>query len=321
MATRITAVIGACALVVSACGGGASATSTTAEPITTAATTTTTLPPTTTTSSTTTTTTTVPPTTTTTVPPTTTTTTLPPAVTGWEGAGVSAVAIEIEFEYPLAALDMRATLRGFLREMGITSDDHADAILSLDLDGKGVSRSYRNLGRCYGGARVSGPVTLSAPDLPTREKRISYEYASPTVLFTSECATDAEDAPYAVAFSTAVISALTAIWAEESAPALLAIIAADVQDTREDLPRKAVAMDAFRGLDTDLLDTELIVAVLDAAIDTVEYIVDNDYTPHGADVAARRLLTEFSPTNYGVATMDDVSQWRDWLETWEEDQS
>lgn len=311
----------ACALAVAACGGAAAvtttgATTTTVAPTTTTVppiTTTTTLPPTTTTS--TTTTTTLPPTTT------TTTTTLPPAVVGWDGAGVSVLAIEVDFDPPIAALDMRSIVRTHLRQMDIETDDDAEAVMTLDLDGRSISRSYNSLGRCHAGARVSGTVKLTSPDLPTREKRISWEHPAPFVIFSSECETDPDYAPYDVAFATAFIPVLSAFWAEEAAPALTASIAADIRDSGDDLPRKARAMDAFRDLDADLLDSAAVVAALTATIDTVEYIVDHGITPHGADVAARKLLTSYSGTNYGVATMDDVAEWRDWLDTWEVEHS
>jgi hypothetical protein len=227
--------------------------------------------------------------------------------------------IAIEFEPPIAALAMRAVVRANLATMGIGTDDDAEAILRLDLEGRPVSRSYQNLGRCNSGARVSGTVTLDAPDLPTREARISWEYPAPKVIFSSDCETDPDYAPYEVAFATAFVPALSALWGVESAPALIAIIRADVTNSTEDFPRKAAAMDTFRGLDADLLDPADIISCLDLTIDTVEYLVENGFTPHGADVAARRLLTEYSGTNFGVATMDDVAEWRDWLDTWNED--
>jgi hypothetical protein len=311
--------IAATALVVilSACGDSAA--------ITTAAHTTA-LPPTATaapavTTTTTSTTTTTPTTTTTTLPTTTTTTTttLPPPVVGWEGAGVGAVAIEIEFDPPIAALDMRAAVRANLAAIGISTDDDAGAILRLDLEGSAVSRSYQSLGRCYSGARVSGTVTLNAPDHAAKEVRISWEYPAPKVIFSSNCETDPDYAPYEVAFATAFVPALPALWGEESAPALIAIIRADVRNSTEDLPLKAAAMDVFRGLDPDLLDPADINVCLRLTIDTVEYLVENGFTPHGADIAARRLLAEYSGTNFGISTMDDVDEWRDWLDTWTEE--
>ncbi|MCB2224559.1 MAG: hypothetical protein KQH83_10365 [Actinobacteria bacterium] len=307
----------ALALSAAACGGDAAPSTTAAT--TTAPPTTTTLPPTTTTTLPPTTTTTLPPTTTTTLPPTTTTTTLPPPVTGWDGAGVSEVALVFEFDPDLAALDMRATVRESLDTIGIDTDDDAAAVLTFDLTGRAASRSYSGAGRCYAGAKVSGTVTLSAEGLPDRTKTISYSYPAPIVIFSSDCRTDPDDAPYIVAFSTAWVPVLPAFWAGESAPALTAIIAGRVWDSTEDLPKKAAAMDAFRGLDPDLVDPADVVAGLEAAIGVVEYLVEEGITPHGADVAARRLLTAYSGTNYGVATADDVAQWREWLDGWEEE--
>ena len=229
------------------------------------------------------------------------------------------LAIEIEFDPSFAAHDMRSIVRSHLTKMGIDTDDAAEAILHLDLDGRSISRSYSNLGSCHSGARVSGTVTLTAPDLPTREKRISWEHPSPMVIFSSDCASDSDYAPYDVAFSTGFIPVLAAFWAEEAAPALTAVIAASIRDSGDDLPRKAQAMDAFRGLDADLVDPVDIAECLNATIDTVEYIVDHGISPHGADVAARRLLTAYSDTNFGVATMDDVAEWHDWLDSWMEE--
>jgi len=298
------------ALILPACGGNA-ATTTTSPPATTATsppTTTTTLAPTTTTTT----------TTTTTLPPTTTTTTIPPpTVVGWDGAGISAIAVVIDFEPRAAALDMRSIVGAHLAAMGVDADDDAAVVLHLDLDGESVSEEYDDLEECHSGARVSGTVTLTAPNQSTREERISWELETPLVIFSSNCETDPDDAPYGVAFAKAFIPVLPAFWAEGSAPALIEIVADEIKIGTEDLPRIAEAIDAFRSLDPDLLDPTDIVAFLSATIDVLEYL-DRGYSGHGADVAAHELLNIYSDIDYRFETTDDIAQWRDWLESWEE---
>jgi hypothetical protein len=224
--------------------------------------------------------------------------------------------VVIEFEPRWAALDMEAVVRSGLRSMGIDTDEAAAAILHFDLDGTGLSSSYGDLGRCYTGARVSGTATLSAPDLPDLQEWLSWELGTPFVVFAPSCESESEFAPYPVAFAVAVLPVYPAFWGAGAVPALLDVADMEIRDTVEELPLVAAAMDAFRELDRDAVSPADARHFLEKVIDLVAYLVETGFTPHGADHAARRLLTAYAGTDYGIATADDVAEWRAWLEDW-----
>jgi hypothetical protein len=233
---------------------------------------------------------------------------------------VHEVAIVVDFEPQSAAPDMEAVVRSGLRTMGIDPDDDAAAVLHFDLDGTGLSSYYGDLGRCYTGARVSGTATLSAPDLPDRQEWISWELSTPFVVFAASCEEEPDGAPYPVAFSVGVIPVYPALWGTGAVPALLDVVGMEIHDTVEELPLVAAAMDAFRGLDHGGVSPADTRDFLGKVIDLVAYLVDTGFTPHGADHAARRVLTAFSGTDYGIATEDDVAEWRAWLQDWSPDE-
>ena len=274
----------------------------------------------TTTTSVTTTTTSTPTTSTTTRTTTTTTTTLPPAppVEGWDGDGVREVAIEIDFEPALAALDMTADAEDGLEVMGIDESSDAAAVLDFDLDGTPLAADYGELGRCYAGAEISGTVRLSSPDHPTTlSEDVSYRLDPPFFVFQRDCSDDPEDAPYGPVFRIVLPHALTAIWGASAVPYLVDALDGRLDDSARDYPQWAAVMDAFRGLEDGRISEEDTREFLSRVIDTIGQLVESGNTPHGLETAARRVLEAYAGTDYGVGTEEDVQQWRDWLDGWE----
>ncbi|MFH1331503.1 MAG: hypothetical protein ABIJ48_12775 [Actinomycetota bacterium] len=311
--TRTPAALAGLALMAAACGGtGATFTTGTAttEPPTTATTTSTTTtaaPPTTTspTTSATTATTTVP-----------ATTTLAPAVpvAGWEGEGIRDLTVEITFDPPIAALDMGMVARRDLAVMGIDAGDASGTVLAFALDGAGLADGYTGVGDCYTGARVNGTVTLTAPGRPALKARLSGEIPTAKVVFT--CEKDEDYAPFDHAFEKGLLPVLAGFWGPAAAPLLVEVVARDIESSTLDLALKAVAMDESRGLDPGDLSFGHRRAMLEAALEVIAYLVETGYTPHGADQAARRLLTAYSGTDFGAAAQEDVDEWRAWLDGW-----
>lgn len=312
---RTLAGLALASLLAAACGGDGTGfpagTSITSPPATTATTTVTTTPTPTTTITTTATT----PTTTATTSS-STTTTLAPAVPllGWEGEGLRDLAVEIAFHPPIAALDMGIVARRDLAVIGVTVVEASENLLAFTLDGAGLAASYSNLGSCYTGARVNGTVTLTAPGRPTLEARLSGEVPTSSVVFT--CEKDAEYAPFEHAFEKGLLGVVADLWGPASAPLLIEVAAREVKSSAVDLALKAVAMDEFRSLDPGDVPFEHRRAMLENAVEVISHLVDTGHTPHGADQAARRLLTAYSGTDFGAATVQDLDEWRAWLQGW-----
>jgi hypothetical protein len=315
---RLFAALAALSVIAAACGEGGSPftleTTTSAPPATTATTSaTSTSPP--ATATTTTTTGAVTTTTTTTAPA--TTTTLAPAVpvVGWDGEGVRDLAVQISFDPPIAALDMGSVARHDLALLGLEVTEGSATLMAFALEGNALFDTYGSHGTCYTGARVGGMVTLTAPGRPDLEARLSGEVpTSPVVVLT--CEKDADYAPFDDAFEKGLLGVAADFWGPAAAPLLIEVVQREVATSAVDLALKAVAMDEFRALAPGDLLSEHKVAMLEAAIDVVAYLVETEYTPHGADQAARRLLTAYSGTDFGTATTDDVGEWRAWLEGW-----
>jgi hypothetical protein len=315
--TRLFAALTTLSVLAAGCGDGnttfTTGATTTAPPSTSAPTTTTSSPaassPATTSSTTTTS------TTTTTVP--TTTTTLAPAVpvVGWDGEGVRDLAVEISFVPPIAALDMGCVARHDLALLGLEVTGDSETLMAFALEGSALFDTYGSHGMCYTGARVSGIVTLTAPGRPDLEARLSGEVPpSPVVVLT--CEKDADYAPFDDAFEKGLLGVAADFWGSAATPLLIDVVEREVATSALDLALKAVAMDEFRALIPGDLPSEQEVAMLEAAVGVIAYLVETGYTPHGADQAARRLLTAYSGTDFGAATTEDVGEWRAWLEGW-----
>lgn len=250
---------------------------------------------------------------------TTTTTTLPapPPVEGWDGDGVRSVAITLDFEPPLAALDMEADAEDALEAMGIDVESDAAAVLEFEVEGTPYSDVYGEFGRCYTAARIEGTVRLTAPDRPTVAEAVSYRLERPFLVFRRNCSDDPDDAPYAPVFQIVLPDALAGIWGPSAVPYLVASLDGKVDNTGWDYPHWAAVMDAFRGLPDDQISGADTKKFLGRVIEVVQELVSEGYTPHGVDVAARRVLEAYAGVNYGVSTETDVEQWREWLAGWE----
>lgn len=254
-------------------------------------------------------------TTTTTVP--TTTSTLGPAVpvVGWDGEGIRDLTVEISFDRPIATLDMGSVARHDLTLLGIEVVERSDTILAFPLEGSALSDVYGSAGTCYTGARVGGTVTLTTPGRPDLEARLAGE-VPPSPVVTLSCEKDPDYAPFDDAFEKGLLGVAADLWGPAAAPLLIHVVEREVSTSAVDLALKAVAMDELRGLDPDLLPFEHRKAMLAASVEVVAYLVETGYTAHGADQAARRLLTAYSGIDFGAAAPEDVGQWRAWLEGW-----
>ena len=275
--------------------------------------------PTSTSSSTTAPTTTTAPVTTTTRAPTTTTTQAPPPVAAWDGEGVFEVSLDFGFEPSYMMTDrtfMSNAAEWMLEQMGITVTDGAEAVLGFDLVGEALSASYQGVGRCYEGATISATVTLSDPQHPPVGVQVSFTAPPPSVIYASSCVKDPEMVTaYLDAFGPAAMLAITDLWQEAAVPMLIGYLNEDYAERY--LWTQATAMTAFESLDDETISDTDTVAFLEAVIDLVEYLVESgDDSTEGADLAAQHVLTAYAGVEYGVTTIDDVNQWREWLAGW-----
>jgi hypothetical protein len=307
--TRAGAVL--LSMVASACGGdGAETTTSVVDPTTSS----------TTTMATTTTTATTQPATTTTHAPTTTTTLAPPPVSAWDGDGVFEISLDYGFEPSSMMTDRRhmsnATTWMF-EQMGIMVTDHADAVLTFDLVGNPLSASYQGVGRCYEGAELDATVTLTDPVHEPTEVRVSFTIPPPPTIYASGCVKDLEMVTaYLDAYVPLSILAITELWQGAAVPMHLAYLNADYSNSY--LWDQTTAMTAFESIDDDAISHADTAEFLGTVIDLVEYLVETgDNSSQGADVAAQHLLAAYAGVDYGVATIDDVQEWREWLAGWD----
>ncbi|MFH1331107.1 MAG: hypothetical protein ABIJ48_10710, partial [Actinomycetota bacterium] len=133
----------------------------------------------------------------------------------------------------------------------------------------------------------------------------------------SSCVKDPEMmTAYLDAFGPASMLAITALWQGAAVPMLKAYL--DEDYARQYLWNQATAIAAFESIDDATIENADTAAFLGAVIDLVEYLVEKeDDTHEGADLAAQHVLEAYAGVDYGVATMDDVEEWREWLANWE----
>jgi len=228
------------------------------------------------------------------------------------------MAVVFDFEHSAAAMEMRGIVNHALIVLGIDDIEGSEAVMELNLTGWGNSATYENLGTCYTGAHIQGSLTLTAPGEPTIDLWLSGDRPLEWVVFSSECATEPEFAPYADAFERPFVEAIVDIWGSGSVPLLLDVIERPMMNSQVDLPLWAAVVDAFASLDQSAITTGVIYRFLGSTIDALEEAID--LTDHGFIAASRRLLTSYSGTDFGFADAADLDEWRDWLEGWMSEQ-
>lgn len=266
--------------------------------------------------------------TTTTIPPTTTTTTPPPPVAAWDSGGVSEVALEFtrgpgsgDVVFVGLDRDMESIARAALAPIGVTVGDHANAVLSFDLVWEALSANYEALGRCYSGATVSGTVSLIDPQHPPVDVQVRFTIPPPRGIYESSCHEDWDDRLpiYLEVLSPLAILAIAEIWQEAAVPMLTEHLAGDYEG--HVLYKQVAALEAFEGIDGEIGPADTVL-FLGEVIDLVEYLIEiegqypNVDDEERAKAAAGRLLKAYAGADYGLSTMDDVREWRDWLSEW-----
>jgi len=241
----------------------------------------------------------------------------PPPVEGWDGDGVRELAIQVGFDLPLATLDIEREIEDAIEVMGIDESGSAVAVFEITLEGSPLSDVYGQFGVCHNGARLSGTIRLVDPDHPTVSSVVDFRLPTPNFLFGWQCRDDPDDAPYVEAFRPMLTEALADIWGPAAVPYLISVLDGVVENSGQDYPHWAAAMDAFRRLDDEAISEDDTRIFLRRVIAVVQELVESGNSPHGADVAARRVLEAYAGVNHGVATEDDVDQWQEWLSGWD----
>ena len=266
-----------------------------------------------------------PTTTSTTLPPTTTTTTtLPPAIAviGWEGEGIRQVSVTVEFDYPTWTADLEASVGDALRQIGVGVVGGSDAVLSFDLTGTARSASYSNLGTCYSGARITGTARLAAPGMTDLSVSIAGNVPTPILIFEADCQEAPEDAPFGAAFDPALIDVMTSLFGVGSVPYLIEVLSRPpVGDWSAMLATKSGALEAFRAFDRDAVSVEVTSGFLSAAIDTIFLIRGDPDEPIDDATRAyrdelRRVLLDYSETDFGFVDEESITAWEAWLADW-----
>ncbi|MDP2623553.1 MAG: hypothetical protein Q8Q29_07150 [Actinomycetota bacterium] len=302
------AVLALALALVGACGGTAAS-----NPVTTSTTSTSTTSPTTTTTT----------TTTTTLPP-TTTTTLPPAVpvVGWEGEGVREVSVTMEFDYPSWTPDLIASVHQALRQIGIDPIGGPEVMLDLQLDGSARSAQYTDLGTCYTGARITGVARLTSEGRDDLSVTVQGDVATPFLIYPGQCGEAPEESPFDDAFDVPLIEVMAALFGDASVPYLTEVVDRDPSgDLDVILASKRAALDAFHEMDRDSIPVDTTYEFLGAAIVTIYLITPDpefgmDPASRDYERALRRVLLDYSDTDFGFTEDDSIAVWEIWLEEW-----
>jgi len=238
------------------------------------------------------------------------------AVVGWEGEGVRVVSLEVEFNYAERASDLEAIVLLALGQVGLDVGDDPDAIVRVDLEGTPLSARYTDAGECHSGARISGTVRLTGDGMPRVEAPL--EGSVPTPFLISACEKDPAGAPFEEAFEMGFSSAMAEILGPASVPYLSEVLAFPRSGYWSViLPIQAAAIDAYRTLDHDAIPIAHQYEFLDQVLWSVAPVIGNP-DPEGDKYirTVRRVLLDYSETNFGFANEDDLESWRQWLTEW-----
>ena len=236
---------------------------------------------------------------------------------GWEGAGIDEAVLIVDADVTGMDWEVLDIVEAALRDLRVEPSDDAAAVLAFDLTGTALSAQYGDIGTCYTGARVTGTMTLTAPDRPAVERWLEGNVPLPFLIMSSSCPSDPEDAPFAPAFQRPFVAALADVWGPGSLPYLARVM---YQDLRGDwdvaLGIKMEAIDAYRGFGAGSLGTEEVASFLVGVIAAVDQTLNSE-ADAAVDfrAAARRLLLEYSDTDFGF-TAEAMYEWRSWLDDW-----
>ena len=150
--------------------------------------------------------------------PTPTPTPLPLQVPDWEGVTLHTLCLQVEQSYleiegktpePVAEAAQRV-LAG-IGLLVVAAEAPCDATVTVALTGEALGAEYSSGEKyCYSGARVDGQMTLALPERAPLTLPIGGERQTPFSI--SVCPEQAADAPFAKAWSRALLGGLAQLW-------------------------------------------------------------------------------------------------------------
>jgi len=161
------------------------------------------------------------PTPTTTPLPTPTPTPLPLQAPDWEGVTLHTLCLEIEQSYPQiegkTPEPIAEAARRILAGIGVlvvAQEAPCDVTMTVSLTGEALGAEYSGEKYCYSGARVGGQMTLALADRAPLTLPIEGEQQTPFSI--SVCPEQAADAPFAKAWSQALLGGLAQLWGPQT---------------------------------------------------------------------------------------------------------
>jgi len=139
----------------------------------------------------------------------------------WEGITLHTLCLEVEQSYPeiegKAPEPITEAARRVLAGIGllvVAEGAPCDATLTVALTGEALGAEYSGGEKyCYSGARVGGQMTLTLPERAPLTLPIEGEQRTPYVI--SVCPEKSADAPFAKAWSQALLGGLAQLWGHQ----------------------------------------------------------------------------------------------------------
>jgi len=149
--------------------------------------------------------------------PTPTPTPLPLQAPDWEGVTLHTLCLEVEQSYPgiegktpeSIAEAAQRVLAG-IGLLTVAAGAPCDATVTVALTGEALGAEYSSGEYCYSGASVDGQTTLALPERAPLALPVEGEQQTPFSI--SVCPEQAADAPFAKAWSRALLGGLAQLW-------------------------------------------------------------------------------------------------------------
>jgi HEAT repeat protein len=239
--------------------------------------------------------------------PTPTPTPLPLQAPAWEGVTLHTLCLEVEQSYPeiegKTPEPIAEAARRILAGIGVlvvAQEAPCDATMTVSLRGEALGAEYSGDKYCYSGARVDGQMTLALADRAPLTLPIEGEQQTPFSI--SVCPEQAADAPFAKAWSQALLGGLAQLWGPQTLIQALMDESVRVREAAANALAESgpQAVDAVPALIQALRNEEQDWALREAASDAlgaigaeavpalIEALSDEDERVRGAAVGALR---------------------------------
>lgn len=200
----------------------------------------------------------------------------------WQGVQIQTLCLEVQQAYPEIetkfSLPIEPAVERILKRLGIKTvspTEVCDATLTLNLQGYALAEDYvcilgNACGHCFSGSWIYGELTLTSPNRASYDNAISGRLGPPGSI--TECAKTESSAPYAYAWTRAVLSGLVDLWGSP-------ILASALED--KDMDVQLAAVDQLKAKGTNSIPT--LISALESKAPEVRIRAANALGSMGAE--------------------------------------